>query len=380
MAYDNETVLRLIERLYAAAESPDAWPSFLDDLSDCLGSKMAALFHHDVRRRSASVAVLRRADPDFIRPYEEHYAARNPFFSPAAKIATGDVFDDTVIAEETLLRSDYYNEWMVPQDARYGAAIVAFSEAGALSVLSTWRGHAAPRITTGELELLRVLRPHVQRALQIHRALSAADERASLMGDSLDLVPLGVVVLDGGGKVIRMNRYADAWAKRGDAFVVLRGELRIVSADASAQLTRLVASALRASAGEGFGAGGALLVPLVGGRRPLHFVVAPLPARAGQRRDAVAILISGPPPDASLEGPVSALYGFTAAEARVVAELVSGSDVVAAAANLNVTPATIRTHLKRIFAKTGTFRQAELVALLTPLISVPMRSDASRED
>jgi DNA-binding CsgD family transcriptional regulator len=57
----------------------------------------------------------------------------------------------------------------------------------------------------------------------------------------------------------------------------------------------------------------------------------------------------------------SALYGLTAAEMRVLDQIVDGKGLVAAARTLRVTEATARTHLQRIFDKTGTKRQTELL-------------------
>jgi DNA-binding CsgD family transcriptional regulator len=54
--------------------------------------------------------------------------------------------------------------------------------------------------------------------------------------------------------------------------------------------------------------------------------------------------------------------GLTRAEARVAARLARGSTLTEIATDLGVAHETVRTHLKRALAKTGTHRQAELVA------------------
>ena len=57
------------------------------------------------------------------------------------------------------------------------------------------------------------------------------------------------------------------------------------------------------------------------------------------------------------------LFGLTLAEARVLAELVSGEGLTIAAKRLNIARSTARAHLTRILEKTSTHRQAELVRL-----------------
>jgi DNA-binding CsgD family transcriptional regulator len=63
------------------------------------------------------------------------------------------------------------------------------------------------------------------------------------------------------------------------------------------------------------------------------------------------------------------LYGLTRGEASLAAKLIQGKSIEDAASELFVSPHTARTHLKRIFMKTDTHRQPELVVrmLLTVL-------------
>jgi DNA-binding CsgD family transcriptional regulator len=61
-------------------------------------------------------------------------------------------------------------------------------------------------------------------------------------------------------------------------------------------------------------------------------------------------------------------FGLTQAEARLALQLVAGETLRSAAVKLNITYETARTCLKKIFKKTETCRQAELVlAILTAL-------------
>jgi DNA-binding CsgD family transcriptional regulator len=55
------------------------------------------------------------------------------------------------------------------------------------------------------------------------------------------------------------------------------------------------------------------------------------------------------------------LYGLTRGEASLAAQLLRGKSIEEAAEALFISPHTARTHLKRIFMKTDTHRQTELV-------------------
>jgi DNA-binding CsgD family transcriptional regulator len=60
---------------------------------------------------------------------------------------------------------------------------------------------------------------------------------------------------------------------------------------------------------------------------------------------------------------MAALFGPTQTERRVLSSVAGGYSVADIAQALGVGEATIRTHLVRLFDKTGVHRQAELVAL-----------------
>ena len=82
-------------------------------------------------------------------------------------------------------------------------------------------------------------------------------------------------------------------------------------------------------------------------------------------RDAAAMLVihdPAQPIDIPVEWIMDA-YGLTPAEARVALCAASGATIPETAHRLNVSPNTVKTHLRKVFAKTGTSRQTELVRL-----------------
>jgi DNA-binding CsgD family transcriptional regulator len=70
------------------------------------------------------------------------------------------------------------------------------------------------------------------------------------------------------------------------------------------------------------------------------------------------------------------LFGLTRTEASVAAALGRGASLENIAANMGIGLATVRSHLKRILAKTGTHRQAETAALLARSVSTGSNSQS----
>ncbi|MCC6767297.1 MAG: helix-turn-helix transcriptional regulator [Deltaproteobacteria bacterium] len=64
------------------------------------------------------------------------------------------------------------------------------------------------------------------------------------------------------------------------------------------------------------------------------------------------------------EDALRALYGLTRREGHVAARLIGGASVAAIAAEVGVSANTVRTHLKRIFGKTGASSQSALMRIV----------------
>jgi DNA-binding CsgD family transcriptional regulator len=90
-------------------------------------------------------------------------------------------------------------------------------------------------------------------------------------------------------------------------------------------------------------------------------VLLPAPARAGTAAYFLMDTTREIPPSMDF---LRLAYDLTRAEARLATMLLNGSSLEAAAEAMHVTRHTVRAHLKRIFSKTGTRTQAQLVRVL----------------
>jgi DNA-binding CsgD family transcriptional regulator len=85
------------------------------------------------------------------------------------------------------------------------------------------------------------------------------------------------------------------------------------------------------------------------------------------------VFIGVPPDGQDGADAVAAAYGLTPTETRVLASLLDGCTLVETATALGVAVTTAKTHLDKIFLKTGVSRQADLARLGTSLVP-PVRS------
>jgi DNA-binding CsgD family transcriptional regulator len=280
------------------------------------------------------------------------------------------VLGDAILPEAELERTEFYNDWMRPQRIAHPVAAVLRSRAPGdpLSELTGFREEGSGPFDRESLHLVRQLVPHLQRALAIHARIGGAEMRAGAAEDALDWVSGGLILLDERGAPIAANRAAEEILAMGDGLVLDREGPRASSAKQTGELRRLVAEAARTGAGRGVDAGGVVRLARPSGRPPLEAVVAPL-RRASHplldREAACVILLSDPA--ARSDAPPARLrerYGFTPMEAEIASRLTSGMALAEIGKDLDITIHTVRGHLKRLFAKTRTHRQAELLRVL----------------
>jgi DNA-binding CsgD family transcriptional regulator len=94
---------------------------------------------------------------------------------------------------------------------------------------------------------------------------------------------------------------------------------------------------------------------------PLSVDCEPLPPG----EPSTAIFVSDPEQRVeTAEEMLCRLYALTPTEARLAAILMQGKSLEDAGSELEVSTNTARTHLKRIFSKTGTTHQGDLISLL----------------
>lgn len=196
-------------------------------------------------------------------------------------------------------------------------------------------------------------------------ALASASE--SLLRIVFDHLPQAVILADSMGQVVFANREARMIGAAGNGLRLGPGGLRAETVEQTKALRALIDAAAGAQSAN---PGGAALALSRRSGRALSLVVSPLPSARGMSAcldSEPHVLILVVDPDRAL--PLSAeqlrqLYGFTPAEAQVAIAAVRGRGLPAIAAELDIALTTAKTHLQRVFEKTGTRRQAELVRLI----------------
>lgn len=375
------TLLDLLGKIYDAASEPSLWPVFLERFSDVAGGTTTALVHHDMSNLRATMAVFVRASPECHAQYFRYYSAIDELrkgwlrhFSHATPdgVATSEEVTDAV----ELRHSEYFNDFQVPHKIEHqfcGPIEVGTRRA---SVVSCSRSAAKGPFGADQIALLRLLLPHLQRAMRIHRRMAVleANQRGSL--DALDLMSVGIVLLSRRGRILYSNRLALQILAQSDGLLADRHGLVAASSSSGQKLRRAIATAcdsqLEMSPSEDV-----LAVERPSGKRPFTIFVTPVSRRLFEREaSGVVAAVFVADPEMIDSTPVELLmrwYGLSEKEAVVARHLMHGETLAQAAQSLEITHNTARTHLQRIFNKTATHHQGELIRLLMSSRMIPIR-------
>lgn len=238
--------------------------------------------------------------------------------------------------------------------------------------LSVSRNERQGIITEREIELGKLLLPHLRRAVTISEVLDVRTIVGERMAEALDALRCAVVLTNEQGTILHANRPAEnILCASGGPVHSAKGTLQATAPSAAAELRAAIALAARNEAGIGKTG---LAIRLTESDVPTIFAhVLPLTGsdfRTRLQPAAVAAVFIGSPPDAQ-DGAdtLAAAFGLTPAETKVLASLFSGRTLTETAATLGITRPTAKTHLEHIFLKTKVTRQAELMRLWTGLIS-----------
>jgi len=210
----------------------------------------------------------------------------------------------------------------------------------------------------------RIREHHDDELAALRRALAGLSGKGA--EQVLDLVALGVVLLDGSGQLLYANSAACDLAAAGDC-IRIQGEGVIPLDQVSGRAFRHASSETLEAARAGEDKVVGIQLHRVTGEGTLTSLACALPAREDDPPDAPALVLFLAAPERRSRAPETLLmdlFGLTPTEARVAGALANGARTVDVAEKLGVSQTTVAFHMRNLFQKTGTNRQADLVALI----------------
>lgn len=367
-----EALLGAVAPLHEAPQELGAWNHAFDALARAIPCEQGALIERLGRAEGSGFGLVIGTDQHFMGEYQREYHRVDPFASEDVLTRLHDLgraaMSGEVLPDMDMLRSPFYTQFLARHGDLFNGLLGSFSIAEP-SHASIWllrsRGHA---FTEDERRCLDVFASHARAALRQRRWLARMERERDAALAWMDCWSDATFVMDAQGGLLIANVMAERLLRGGDLLALRDGRLRPARLGDPDWLTPLLKQMVLEARRRGDSTR-CLALPRRTDSTPLHAVLTTLPATPGRSLDTlprIALVLRDlrqalPHFEAAQ---LKELFAFTAAEARVANALLAGQSVEDIANESSVRRDTVRAHVKRMLAKTGSRRQSDLQKLL----------------
>jgi DNA-binding CsgD family transcriptional regulator len=361
---DSARLLTLIGNVYDAALEPSKWVDVLAGAASFVGGPAASVYSKALAHSRSEIYFQYGIDPDYEQLYVETYAKIDPLTHRQLVAEVGDIIStENYMSHDEFKQTRFYKEWAYPQRLVDGATTVLQKMPTAVAMFTVFR-HQRDGLVNDEMrERMQLLAPHIRRAILIGRQLDQTQSQSIAFTDALDGLSAGVFLVDASGRLVHANTAARALLSVGD--VLSAANSRLLARDPA--VNALLRDAFVAADDRNAAKTKVASLPITT-RTGDTYVAHVLPLTSDRRRGSAAtsalFISKADLATSSSAALIARRYKLTATELRVLLAIVEIGGVPDVAEALGVGDATVRTHLSRLFEKTGVKRQADLVKLV----------------
>ena len=287
--------------------------------------------------------------------------------SRAARLSSPEEFFDT----------RFYREWVRPQGWIDNVVSILDKSPTSIGAFIVFRHEREGLADEKARSLLRVITPHLRRAVLIGKVIDLKAVETATFADMLDGLSAGIFLVDAAGRIVHANAAGHKILAASDILRSLGGPL--TARDPQVNKTLLDAFRAAEHGDPAIGIQG-IAVPLASHKGEPHVAHLLNLTSGGRRQTGIATAASAAlfVHKAALETPsrpeaIAKAYKLTPTELRILLALIEVGGGPEIAEALGIGESTIKTHLSHLFQKTGAKHQADLVKLVagfsSPLVS-----------
>lgn len=362
-----EVLNALIGEIYDSVLHPESWNETLARITGTLcplSWEAAFILWESTSPPSARFVAATGLAAGVQEIYTAVYAGNHPWSRKLMRYGNGSVVDSNdIMTREEFLETEFFRNFLAPWGIdRMIAVLLDKRGSERLGLMLPGPGDRdVGRLKRG----LRVLAPHMQRAMRISDRIATLDLAAGAARAAADAAPFAIFSLDDQLNILAANSRAARYEKAG---FIRTAQDRFAFTHPASQKQLLDLVKRDAPAGVAFQA-----LSDMGSECPV--LVARVTRQSAQQLGGVRLGASlivtlgsapGETPVVEIDR-VAQWFGLTPAEARLAVALAAGDTLKDYAALRAVSVNAVRFLLKGIFRKTGATTQAQLVALLARL-------------
>ncbi|MGZ5830004.1 MAG: hypothetical protein ACXWJW_15870, partial [Xanthobacteraceae bacterium] len=211
---DRESLNDLISSVYDSVVDPSRWASACAGVAGYVGGVGTGYFvqnHDSARVRIPFVVGIVRPPPHAL--YRQIYPALEGHFLGEIEhpVATSDL-----MPFDRLAQTEFYRRWAAPQGLVEFLSVVLDRSAISVGMFGVFRRAQDGFADDDSRRRLRLLAPHLRRAMLIIRMFNRTAAEAATLADTLDGLSAGLCLVDAGGDIVHTNAAAQAILDAGD--------------------------------------------------------------------------------------------------------------------------------------------------------------------
>ena len=361
------TELDLISHIYDCVLEPGRWNDTLDRIRRYLGLYLGAISVLDLRTGSNIIQATTNIPPEMLPIMAEEGDSLEELWGGYERFSRIPLEEPIRMTDyiplERMVGNRYYERVGRPLGLVDQIVLALEFNPSMVATFGMGLHESMPAIDEDQLEMVRVLAPHMRRAALISKLLETRAVAAASFEATLDALGSAVMLIDARCRILYANGLAEGFLERSDPIAQLGGKLVIPRELIKGRFEQLIAAA--ANGEESLRHGGGLPArDTDGGGVVIH--VLPLRRRAMQPAPAAVAAVLVAAPEAEINLPLEAmrvLYDLRPAELRVFELIAKGASGNSVAQALAISRNTVKTHTSRLFDKLGVRTRAELVRL-----------------
>lgn len=365
--FEPDDLSNVLACIYDAGLDRSLWSPALSRISHFVGGTSAALSHRNLRHGGGEIRCASGIAPRYAQIlFDRHIkpipgAGHKPMDDSEYLLSTS-----LPLPRTDFVKTAFHDEPMRP--IGLSDLIICHKSENDLSMLIVFRDERDEEFNNEARRRAELVISHIHRAASFQKQIDSRSARVSILAQMTDLLDMGIYVTNASGHILHSNATGSALIAAGHTLYSVGGRLALRNAQSEKAMRKFFADLHKV---DGDRIPTRLSLSIAGGDGHLY-VSHLLPLKStfdhltgDDATPTTALFIRRANLEMSLNLDVlSKAFRLTPTEVRVLTSIVDIGGTPEAAAALGVATTTVKTHLGRLFEKTGATRQAELVKLV----------------
>lgn len=367
MATSTAQFSALVELIYQCATDPERWVDVLAALCAVTRCYSGTIIATDLVTRDNRLFRSWNFGDDVLQRLHEFSGESAKVWQTLPGFWFRDLDEPGTSSREaptTYGESRWATEVMQPMGIIDSLHLILLRDLRRVADIALFRHQSHGLVTDEDVQVLRLLAPHLRRAAEISDLLEMRSLESAILRSTLDELSAAVIVVDDSAIIRFANAAANAHMAGRHQFADERGRLVCVPAQYRREFSRALG---RAQSGEP----ATLQFSAAGQSNDVAHIV-PLKVSSSWTIGNLVVVILSTSQRLANANEIEAIghiFELTAAELRLLPSLLTGATLHTIADDLGLSEATVKTQRMSIFAKTGVSHRSELTALVVRFLS-----------